>query len=237
MANNFENKNKGRLTKESLVEGLTDVAIPMDLTSATFTTDTNSLGDAITDLIQNTYNIGEIDHVFVYPVQNTKTRELETFGVAMYFNTGKTGEGNISRIGGGKTSNNRGNGPDLVSFISNKTQSGGFRMTPEFKEVIGTLSILDRDGNIVVRPDNDAPQLAIIEGDFFRLVAMIMKVRDDEPYDFTIESCVPMNNRKDCIDYKLKISKEIIPMKRKSKKSSYNYDYRDRQIMQSMGRR
>lgn len=229
MANENNKNYRGGYTKEDLVKGLTDVAIPLDLSGAIFTMDTPTLGSQLMSLIDDSFGIGEIDHIYIYP--EYERGQIVSFGLTMYFLANKNGEGNISRLAGGQKKSNRG-GVDLSAFINNKTNSGGFRTNDNFKAKIGSLAKLDKDGNIIIRSDKDMPQLAVVAGDFFKIMAVALKIRDDSPYDFVVTDCVPLNNSKNCCDYKMKIMKEVQPIKKKSKRSSINYDYRDRAFAQ-----
>ena len=228
MAN--ENKNYRGFTKEDLVNGLTDVSIPLDISGAIFMMDTPTLGSQLMSLIDESFKISEIDHIYIYP--KYEQGQITDFGLTMYFLANKNGTGDISRLSGGQKRNNRGS-LDLSAFINNKTSSGGFKISDKFKTCIGTLSNLDKEGNIIIRADKDMPQLAVVEGDFFKIMALALKIDESSPYDFVITDCQPINNSKNCCDYRMKIMKEIQPVKKKSKRSSINYDYRDRAFAQN----
>lgn len=231
MAN--ENRNYRGFTKEDLVNGLTEVAIPIDLSGAIFTMDTPTLGSQLMSMIDESFGISEIDHIYIYP--KYEKGQIVDFGLTMYFLANKNGSGDISRVSGGQKKNNRG-GLDLSAFINNRTSTGNFNLSDKFKTHIGSLAVLDKEGNIVIHADKDMPQLAVVEGDFFKIMSVALKVDETSPYDFVITDCQPINNSKNCCDYKMKIMKEIQPVKKKSKRSSINYDYRDRAFAQN-GRR
>lgn len=231
MAN--ENKNYRGFTKEDLVKGLTEVSIPLDISGAIFTMDTPTLGSQLMSMIDETFGISEIDHIYIYP--KYEKGQINDFGLTMYFLANKNGQGDISRLSGGQRRNNRGS-LDLSAFINNRTSTGNFKISDKFKTHIGSLSVLDKDGNIVIHTDKDMPQLAVVEGDFFKIMSLALGVDETSPYDFVITDCQPINNSKNCCDYRMKIMKEIQPVKKKSKRSSINYDYRDRAFAQS-GRR
>lgn len=227
---NENNRNYRGFTKEDLVNGLTDVAIPIDISGAIFTMDTPTLGSQLMSMIDETFGISEIDHIYIYP--KYEKGQITDFGLTMYFLASKNGQGDICRLSGGQKKNNRGS-LDLSAFLNNRTGSGQFILSDNFKKCIGSLSALDKDGNIIIRADKDMPQLAVVEGDFFKIMSVAMKVGETDPYDFVITDCQPINNSKNCCDYKMKIMKEIQPVKKKSKRSSINYDYRDRAFAQN----
>lgn len=234
MANNY-NGNRNGFTKEEVIHNLTDLAIEMSLSGIILSMDTPSLANNLVNLIDESYGITEIDHIYIYPKYEKGI--ISDFGVVMYFAAGRNGEGNISRNSARSNNRNNNNDIDLTQFVSNKMTTGGFSTTQNFKSKIAPLSELDRDGNLVIRADKDRPEIAMIDGDFFKLMSLALKIGNNDPYDFQIVSCDPLNNKKDCVDYRLQIIKEVVPTKKKSKRNnSINYDYRDRMIAQRYGK-
>lgn len=230
-----ENRNETvQITVPKAVAGLFDTAVTLPITFLGFTDNTKALGNKIVDMIANTYNIPEIDYVYMGPIIDNAGKVVD-FDMTLYFDTSRTRsqKANISRLGGnGRKGINRmaNGGIDGRSLVCNRLRNGGYELSDTFISCLGGVAVLDDDGNIIVNADEDDPRIATVDVDFFKMMAIVLGIPANSIYDFAIISTTPMNNSKDCIDYNLIIGKEIGSGNgvRRSGKSGTNYANRAR---------
>ena len=229
--NNYSNnqQNQEQTTKKSAlvydknsVDGCLDgVIVPMNMTGIVIKETTNSLADKIVNMFANEYDIPELEHCLFYPV-NDKTGELVDFDAVLYFNTNVGNKvKNIYKMGtgNGRTSDGR---PDLMRLAGSRTANGAFNFNDKFRNAFAGVANTDRDGNIVVKAVPESNNIAILECNFFRLLALCLGVTSHDPYDFTVAECFPMNNGGGH-DFGLVIVKEMLAGNNRRAKSGTNY--------------
>lgn len=195
------------------VAGLFETTVTMPVAFLGFTDNTKSLGNKIVDMIATTYNIPEIDYVFMGPIMDN-TGKVVDFDMTLFFDTSRTRgqKSNISRLsnGNGRGVNRTQNGGfDARGLVCNRMRDGGYTLSDNFTACLGGVAILDEDGNIIVNADEDDARIATVDVDFFKMMAIVLGIPSNSIYDYAIISTTPMNNSKDCIDYNLIIGKEI----------------------------
>ena len=231
MANNQNNhENQTQQNKETCLifdkrqfnNCVDDVAIPMNLTGIIIKDTTNSLADKIVHLFTEEFDIPELEHCLFYPVRD-KSGELVDFDAVLYFNTNIGGKmKNIYKVGtnGGRTNDGR---VDLMRLAGSRTANGAFNVNDKFRKAFASVANTDRDGNIVIKAINDTPHIATVECSFFRLMALCLGISSNDPFDFTIAECYPLNNNGGSPDFGLVIVKEMITGNRRHTKSGTNY--------------
>ena len=235
MANNQINNNENQAQKKvtSLVfnknqfnECVDSVSIPMNLTGIVIKDTTNSLADKIVNLFVSEFDIPELEHCLFYPVRD-KNGELIDFDAVLYFNTNIGGKlKNIYKVGsnGGRTNDGR---VDLMSLAGSRTANGAFNINDKFRKAFATVANTDRDGNIIIKAVADAPHIATVECSFFRLMALCMGIGSNDPFDFTVAECYPLNNNGGSPDFGLVIVKEMVSGHGRRAKSGTNYSALD----------
>lgn len=227
-----ENFNERQFTPDGLLEGLLETAVPFKTAGVEFVETTDSLAAKIVDVLDETFGIHEIDHCLLYPRRN-KQGQVVDFDAVLYFNTAKGGNNRtITRLGENNNSRRQDGRTNLMAYVGQRTPSGAFDLSNEFKKAIAPYAELDNNNNIVVYADENRKEIAIVEANFFKLLAMLLNVKSNDCYDFTVADCVPVNNREDCINFRLIIVKEILPDNRRKNKSGINYDALDRKRIQ-----
>ena len=227
--NNQQNQDRAATRTTSLVfdkrqlEGCIDgVSIPMTMTGIVMKDTTNSLADKIVNLFANEFNIPELEHCLFYP-RKDKTGEIVDFDAVLYFNTNignKTKNIFKNGTGGGRTNDGR---PDLMRLAGSRTANGAFDINDNFRKTFASVALTDRDGKIIIKAVPDSPNIAIVECSFFRLLALCFGITSNDPYDFTIAECWPLNNNSGTPDFGLVIIKEMISGHTRRAKSGTNY--------------
>lgn len=221
-------------TEKDLILGLSRPVIPINPVAAEYRETTSTLCQFIVDMFANSFKIAETDHAFVYPVRN-KQNQIVGFNLNLYFNTrGNNQNKNIWRVSGAKAQNNNGR-PDLMALAGARMSDGGFKMSDTFKQIMCPISA-GGDNKIEVKADINNRDVAVIECDFFAVLAMCLDIKSDDNYDFTILSCDPVRDGQDSLDYLLSFRKEISGNNRKGKRG-YDYADSDRYAMRTNGRR
>ena len=227
-----EQFNERQFTPEGLLEGLLTTAAPFKTVGVEFVETTESLAAKIVDVFDETFGIHEIDHCLLYPRRN-KQGQVVDFDAVLYFNTAKGGNNKtIKRVGDNQNSRRQDGRTNLMALVGQRTQSGAFDISDEFKKAIAPYAELDNNGNIVVFADEHRKEIAMVEANFFKLLAMLLDIKSTDSYDFTVADCTPVNNREDCLNFRLIIVKEILPDNRRRNKSGINYDAMDRKRIQ-----
>lgn len=231
MSNNNQNFNRNQFDTKELVEGLNRTSVPMTLKATIWTDTTPKLASKVMSIISDDFSIPEIDQVFIYPIEN-KRHEVESFGIIAYFICDQSGKGNISRIGSKQGSNRTSKGSmDLRTQVPNKMATGGFQMSDHFKSMIGAIAVLDRNDDIVVEADNRDRRIAVVTLDFWKVMAIVMDVDSDSPYDFTITDCQPLNTKGDCTDFAIEVVKSFERRGGKNRKTTIDYSSRNKAVM------
>lgn len=225
------------MTEDELLRGLDQTTIPLRRVGSEFEGTTSVIASQIVDMMNNTYRIQECDHTFMYPVRNEKGHICD-FDLYLYFNT--KGGTNIKRAGskGQRTNTNGNGGVDLRDFLGGKSSTGGFVLNDTFKTVIGSIAILDDDDRIVVEAEKDNPNSAVVKCDFFKVVALVLGIEHDDPYDFNIISCSPINNGgREALDYNLSIIKRISMNQNRRGRQGFDYSSSDLRRMRAANSR
>ena len=204
------------------LEGCIDgVSIPMSLTGIVMKDTTSALADKIVNLFVSEFDIPELEHCLFYPVKD-KNGEIIDFDAVLYFNTNIGNKvKNIYKVGtnGGRTNDGR---VDLMRLAGSRTASGAFNINDKFRSTFASVAQTDRDGNIVIKAVSETPHVAIVECNFFRLLALCFGISSNDPYDFTVAECVPINGN-GAPDFGLVIVKEMITGHNRRVKSGTNY--------------
>lgn len=230
MSNN-QNNNRNPFDTKDLVTGLNKTNVPMTLKGTIWADTTPKLAAKLASIISDDFGIPEIDQVFMYPEYNKQGTVID-FGVIAYFLCDQNGNGNIRRIGTKQGSRRTERGSiDLRSAVPNRLSTGGFQMSDHFKSKIGAIAQLTENDDIVVKSDKDK-RIAIVSLDFWKVMALIMDVDSDSPYDFTITDCKPLNAKNDCMDFAIEVIKTIEKSNGgKNRRSNIDYSARNRQAM------
>lgn len=226
---NQQQYNKDKFSPENILKDLTYTSIQLPIAGVEYIDTTDSIANKVVDMI-DAMGIHEIDHCLINPARDRNTNELIGFDVVLYFNTRKGNPNNRTIYRVGVDDNRRdGNRVNLMSIIGSRTTNGNFDITSEFKKAIAPFANLDNNGNIVIMGTDMNPDIAVIECKFFDLMTVALGIESNDCYDYTIADCTPVNNRNDCINYRLVIIKEVIPeANRRRNKSGINYDVMDR---------
>ena len=231
-----ENKKEQReCSADGLLEQVNDTAIPMPKKGVIFKETTPNLSAKIVDLIATTYGIPEVDHCYMCPELDNQGRPV-SMNAILYFNPDYNG-GNITRP---KGVSKRGGvrlddgSSDLRGLVTNRVSTGGFQLSDKFKKYIAPIADLDDNGNI--RINSTKGGLAVVDIDFFKLIAVILKIDPDSNFDFEISELEPLGNKNNSIDYSISINKFVTPQRKRSKRG-INYDDLDRQFSNRSGRR
>ena len=223
-------------TPNDLIAGLSKPTIPIAPFGALYRETTTSLANKIVDLLSNNFGIIETDHVFMYPVTDKNNRIVD-FDMYIYFNTrnsAKTGRpAGITRITNNKATRGNDGRVDLSGLVGGNFGNGGFRMEDNFKKVIGSLAVLNNDGNIVVQADREHNFIAVIRCDFFKAIGLCLGITSDDNYDFSVIDCQAFRNNAENLDYTIVFTKEISMNNRRRGKDGINYEYADRRNMKS----
>lgn len=220
-------------TINTLVQGCLQTAIPIAPIGAIYRETTTSIANKVVDMLNNTFGIIEADHVFMYPVSD-KTGRIVDFNMVIYFNCANNRGGNYTiRRMNGKANNYNGGRLDLTGLAGAQMGNGGFEMTPDFKKRIASIACLDDNNNIVVKPDPNHNMVAVIQCDFFKVIALCLGISPDDNYDFSILDCQPFRNNADSLDFTLIFTKEIRTENRRRGKDGINYEYSDRRNMKN----
>ena len=233
--NNDNRKEARDFTSEGLLEQLTDTAIPIPLKGVIFKDTTPNLSSKIVDLIATTYGIPEVDHCYICPETDNQGRVV-SMGAVLYFNPDYNG-GNITRPkGASKKGGIRldDGSADLRGLVSNKVVTGGFHISEKFKKYIAPIAILNDDGDIVIRATRNGG-MAMVDIDFFKMIAVVLKIDPDSNLDFEVTELEPIG-KNNSIDYSISITKYVTPQRKKSKRG-INYDDLDREYSNKRGRR
>lgn len=244
MSNNNGNNNnyKERKTMEQELMTVNCSGFKLADTGWTFTTPV--IQNDVVELISG-YGVAEIDSVYMWP-QRDKSGNIVNFGMVAYFIVDNSNKGNITRVGAnnnGKSSSN-----SLRSRVTNKGRSGDFIANQQFISALSPIAMFDDDGNIVINSDpgedngdddnnrRKENNLAMVYLDFWKVMALLLGVRNDSPCDFEITECNPLNNSKNCIDFVGKVRKIAnYDNTRRSKKNRFNYENRNRRLLNSGG--
>ena len=236
MANNVDSINY----PNSLVDKLTETAIPIAPVGAMFRENTQRMAKFVVDWLNNTCNIVEADHVIMYPKYD-KQNNIVDFDMYCYFNTKNSATNKnamITKIYNGKATRNNVGRANLADLIGQNTSTGGFSMTNQFKSLVGSIADLNNDGNIIIRADRQYPFVATIKLDFFKVISLLLGITDEDNFNFTVMSCDPITNGGDNMDYSLLIAKfiDINNSNRRGKNGKINYAYSDRQMITNNSR-
>ena len=226
-----EKTNRNQFDTQELVNGLNHTNVPLTLKGTIWGDTTPKLATKVTNIISEDFGIPEIDQVFIYP-ERDKRGEFSDFNVIAYFICDQNGNGHIRRIGTKSGSNRTGRGNvDLRTVVPNRLSTGGFQMSDHFKSKIGAIAQLTDNGDIIVKADKDK-RIAIVSLDFWKVMALVMDVDSDSPYDFTMTDCQPLNAKSDCMDFAIEVTKTIERRNGgKNRRSNIDYSARNRQAM------
>ena len=217
--------NDYRQNNNNRAEALTSTNCPLSLVSATFESTTQQLGGLICNMIASTMNIPEIDFVSVFPIKDKG--QIVDFGCDLYFNTTKRnndGKYNIWRLGSGNNTKNVKGKINLMSYVNGKNSTGGFGVSDKFTAELASCLNLDNDGNIIVNAAPNDNRIAIVEADLWALCSLLLNITSDDNYDFILTPGKPLNNKADCIDYQVFLSKEVMKNEKKKGRSGVNYE-------------
>lgn len=220
---------------EGLLAQLDDTAIPIPKKGTIFKDTTPNLSSKIVDLIATTYGIPEVDHCYMCPEVDNQGRVV-SMNAILYFNPDCNG-GNITRPkGAAKRGGVRldDGSSDLRGFVNNKVSTGGFHLSEKFKQYIAPIACLDDNGNIIIKSTKGG--MAVVDVDFFKLIAVVLKIDPESNFDFEVIELEPLSNKSSNIDYSISISKFVTPQRKRSKRG-FNYDELDRQFSNRRGRR
>jgi hypothetical protein len=201
---------------------LDGVIVPMNMTGIVVKETTSSLADKIVNLFASEYDIPELEHCLFYP-QYDKTGDLVDFDAVLYFNTNIGNKNkNIYKMGAynGRTNDGR---VDLMRLAGSRTSNGAFNFNDKFRSAFASVAHTDRDGNMIVKAVPESGHIAILECNFFRLVALCLGITSGDPFDFTIAECFALNNGNGSPDFGLVIVKEMLVGSSRRAKSGTNY--------------
>lgn len=230
--NNYQNNNQETqktqkvtslvFDKRQLEDCINNVTIPMSMTGVVIKDTTNSLADKIVNMFAGEFDIPELEHCLFYPVYD-KAGELVDFDAVLYFNTNAGNKfKNISKAGSGAGRTNDGR-VNLMALAGSRTATGVFDINDKFRKTFAPVANTDRDGNIIIKAVPESANIAVVECNFFRLLALCLGISSNDPFDFTVAECYPLNNNHGSPDFGLVIVKEMIVGQNRRVKSGTNY--------------
>lgn len=192
MANSNQNNQKygNQYDPQSLMTGLDKVTVPQNQVGKVFREKTSALQVKIEDMIANTYQIGEIDHVFIAPRIN-KNGQLTDIFCRAYFDTQNVTDGNISRKGFGSVTG--GKRQTAVALMGGAVATtGDFDLSDNFKKVFAPLALSDDDKlHVNAVPRNK--DFACLDLDFFAVMSLMLAIGPNDPYNFSVLEAKPIN--------------------------------------------
>lgn len=231
MANNNQNKgNNGygnQYDATSLVEGLMDVSPSCNMHSVGFRDKKSKLEVDLESIIAGTLGVDEIEHLAIMP-RFTRDGRLTDILCRAFFNTEGIAEGNIVRKGSGSmVKSNRSTILDLVDG-GGIIGGGDFEISDNFKKVFSPL-LINSEGKFII---NSIPQnryIAVLDLDFNALMCLLLKIKSDSPYNFTILDVKPVDNNDFIMIYSKFIDTGSRRRNRKGRNSRVNYQDLDRE--------
>lgn len=235
---NNNNKNINPFDPKTMVSRLSETIIPVSAYGYCFKETCSSLETKIEDLFRNNLNITETDHVFIYPVIDERGGGLCEVRCFVYFDTSIPNARNIVRSSSGMETSGGGRKSILDYVPGARGGNSEFTLSESFKQVFTPIAILTDDGNIEVKKMPKDKRVAVIELDFFLLMAMALDINDDDPYNFTVLAVDATNNYRQGGGYEdatILMTKYIDNKKRSGRNKGHGrkIDYRamDRELM------
>lgn len=192
MSNEKANNNINPFDPKTIVSNLSKTIIPMNTHGICFRDTCSTLESKIMDLFTETLHIPETDHVLVYPVIEERGGNVCEIKCFVYFDTSIPNATNIKRasnvVDGGEGRRT------ILDFAPGRSVNGEFIPNDTFKAVFTPLAMLDDEGKIIIRKMPKDKRVAVIELDFFLLMAMVLDIDDDDPYNFTVLAVDSTNN-------------------------------------------
>lgn len=246
--NNNRNQNNTQSRKEALCKSRGNAWKPAAME---FETTTSAIQAEIEEIFMDA-GINEIDKVMVFPVTDTKSGAIVDFGVVGFFFCGGVGS-NIRRNGSDKSvninnRNVRNQSTDLSYLLNNVRRDGGYTVSDQMTSVLASYAMFDNNGSVVIKDGNqsgnkkgNAPDVAIIELDFWAVSDIQLCCRNEDNMRYDIIECelISGNKKGGIKDYKVTAKKYPCKNGRKGKhnNSSYNYDVAYNRAVASYSRR
>lgn len=230
MANYNNNQNNAGV--ERVVNKMLTNSVKFKLQAVKYSVTTRDLGESMCGIFADTMGIHEIDHIAIYPIRDERNNIID-FGVDAIFNLDKRidKERTITRFGNNDAANIKDN--PVMRAMAAKTRTGGFHVTDKFKKAMAPLAVTDDNGNIKVMadPSNDK-RLAMVECDFLSIMTLALGIDENDPIDFEVVNCQPVNNNDKNVDFIITVEKTVQSSAfNKHRRSSINYEARDRARM------
>lgn len=179
-----------------LREGLDkEPLVPMNYKGPLFETSCSMFGQGCVEMFHDRFGLPSMNFLHVWPTIDRRGGEVTSVVTVASFDAA-SGNKDIW-INGDRNSNANNNGVKMITNYKNvKTSGAKFGLSDAWKKVIGGIALnFDNDGKIVVdaasteqiRRDGRFRNFAYVELDFFKLMALVLEIGSNDPYDFTID--------------------------------------------------
>lgn len=224
---------------ETLKKGLMmEPLIPMEYAGPIWKAQCSQFGQDFVNLVNETYGIKEAVYCHIFPEVNRREGVVTNITAAIAFDTSRTRNMKDSDnrpvadiwINGVGSANNDGRRRTVMDYKPSKTPSGKFGVSDKWKKFFGTMAAnFDDSGKIVINEaskeqisrDRRFRNFAFVQLDFFTMMGFVLRIGDDDPYDFAVD--FDQTNRKysdgqeDCL---MTVTKYV--GRRKKNKVRYN---------------
>lgn len=179
-----------------LREGLDkEPLIPLNYRGPLYDTTCSAFGQSCVDMLCNTFGLPSTIFMHVWPTIDRRGGEVTDVYTVVAFDA-SLGNKDIWINGNTNPNQNNGGVKMITQYKNVRTSGAKFGISDAWKKVIGGLAAkYDSDGKIVIdapsyeqiKRDGRFKNFAYVELDFFKLVAMVLGIGSNDPYDFTID--------------------------------------------------